>query len=63
MTHPVIHTVRFHTKGPNRADARAVCSCGWFTFGSLEECQDAAGCHDLWEAVEVEPRQPAQVPA
>lgn len=62
MTRPVIHEVRFHTKGPNRADARAVCSCGWFTFGALWECQDAAAVHDIeWEAVEVDQRAP--VPA
>jgi len=53
-TSNTIHEVRFHTRGPNRADAHAKCTCGWFTFGSLEECQDAAAVHDDWEAVEVE---------
>ncbi len=51
----IIHAVRFHTRR-TEADARAVCSCGWFTFGALWECQDAAAVHDIeWQAVEVQP--------
>lgn len=62
MTHPIVHTVRFHTRR-TPADARAVCSCGWFTFGALWECQDAAAAHDTeWEPVEAATApQPAPV--
>ena len=46
------HEVRFSTRR-TPADAKAVCSCGWFTFGALWECQDAAAVHDTeWEAVD-----------
>ncbi len=57
-----IHEVRFSTRR-TPADARARCSCGWFTFGSLSECQDAAAVHDTeWQDVEVD-QQADRVPA
>lgn len=57
----IIHNVRYFTR-KTPADAKARCTCGWFTFGSLSECQDAAASHDTeWQEVEVE--QADRVPA
>lgn len=40
-----IHEVQFATKRTS-ALARAVCTCGWVTFGALHEVQAAAAVHD-----------------
>ncbi len=56
------HEVRFATRR-TPADARARCTCGWFTFGSLSECQDAAAVHEVeWvEEPWTDPRAPLPV--
>ncbi len=58
----IIHEVRFYTRR-TQTDAKAVCSCGWFTFGALWECQDAAAVHDDWEPFEVKHEEVADAPA
>lgn len=49
---PITHEVRYFTR-KTPADARARCSCGWFTFGTLDECVDAAKVHNDWEEVTI----------
>ncbi len=57
MATPFVHEVKYFTR-KTTADARARCTCGWFTFGSLDECVDAAMTHADWEEVTPDERQP-----
>lgn len=45
-----IHETQFHRNRTDPALCRAVCTCGWFHFGPLDECHRRASTHDIdWE--------------
>lgn len=48
------HEIVFH-RNANTGLHRALCTCGWVSFGTQAEVQQRASVHDLnleWEAVE-----------
>lgn len=51
---PIIHETKFQ-RNQITGLHRALCSCGWFTTGSLTECQLRASTHDT-EWCDIDPR-------